>query len=80
MNLVSFPTNMSLTKLLRTRGIAECATMHAFRSSFRGWAIEGTDIAHAVTELSIAHRVRSNADQAYARSDLMAKRRVLMER
>ena len=72
-------SDMTLTKLLRTQGIAERATVHGFRSSFRDWASECTDTAHAVMELSLAHRVGSNVEQAYARSDLLAKRRVLME-
>ena len=72
-------SDMTLTKLLRTQGIAERATVHGFRSSFRDWASECTDTPHAVMELSLAHRVGSNVEQAYARSDLLAKRRVLME-
>lgn len=72
-------SDMTLTKLLRTRGIADRATVHGFRSSFRDWASECTDTPHAVMELSLAHRVGSNVEQAYARSDLLAKRRALME-
>ena len=72
-------SNMTLTKVLRTTGLAEKATVHGFRSSFRDWAGECTHTAHAVVELSLAHAVGSAVEQAYARSDLLAKRRRLME-
>ena len=45
----------------------------------RNWAGECTNTAHAVMELSLAHKVGSAVEQAYARSDLLAKRRRLME-
>ena len=70
---------MSLTKVLRDVGLAERATVHGFRTSFRTWAAEGTNAEHAVMELSLAHAVGSAVEQAYARSDLLAKRRRLMD-
>ena len=71
---------MTLTKVLRTTGLAKRATVHGFRSSFRVWASECTEADHAVMELSLAHAVGSAVEQAYARSDLVAKRRELMQR
>ena len=70
---------MTLTKVLRTTGLAERATVHGFRSSFRDWAGECTNTVHTVMELSLAHAVGSAVEQASARSDLLAKRRRLME-
>ena len=70
-------SDMTLTKVLRATGLA--STVHGFRSSFRDWAAERTNAAHAVMELSLAHKVGSSVEQAYARSDLLAKRRHLME-
>ena len=67
-----------MTKLLRDVGLAERATVHGFRSSFRTWASECTDAPHAVMELCLAHAVGSAVEQAYARSDLLEKRRALM--
>ena len=72
-------SDMTLTKLLRTTGLAERATVHGFRSTFRDWAAECTGAPHAVMELSLAHAVGSSGEQAYARSDLIAKRRALMD-
>ena len=73
-------SDMTLTKVLRTTGLAEKATVHGFRSSFRDWAGECTHTAHAVMELSLAHAVGTAVEQAYARSDLLAKRRRLMDK
>ena len=72
-------SNMSLTKVLRDTGLADSATVHGFRTSFRTWASERTNAPHAVMELSLAHVVGSAVERAYARSDLLAKRRRLME-
>ena len=72
-------SDMTLTKVLRSTGLAERATVHGFRSAFRDWAGECTSAPHAVMELSLAHAVGSSVEQAYARSDLIEKRRVLMQ-
>lgn len=55
------------------------STVHGFRTSFRVWASEQTNAPHAVMELSLAHNVGSAVERAYARSDLLDKRRGLME-
>ena len=73
-------SDMALTKLLRDNGLAERTTVHGFRSAFRDWAAERTDVEHAVMELALAHQVGSAVERAYARSDLLEKRRDLMER
>lgn len=72
-------SDMTLTKLLRDNGLAGRATMHGFRSAFRDWASEQTSAPHAVMELALAHNVGSAVERAYARSDLLAKRRHLMD-
>ena len=73
-------SDMTLTRVLRSTGLAERATVHGFRSSFRDWAAEKTEAQHAVMELSLAHAVGSDVERAYARSDLIARRRDLMRR
>ena len=72
-------SDMTLTKVLRDTGLADRATVHGFRSSFRTWASEQTDAPHAVMELSLAHTVGTAVEQAYARSNLLARRRKLMQ-
>ena len=68
-------SDMTLTKVMRDTGLAARATVHGFRSSFRTWASEQTDAPHAVMELSLAHAVGTAVEQAYARSDLLGRRR-----
>ena len=71
-------SDMTLMKILHTVGFGDRATVHGFRSSFRTWASECTETAHAVMELCLAHTVGNAVERAYARSDLLDKRRVLM--
>ena len=72
-------SSMTLTKVLRDAGLADRATVHGFRSAFRDWASERTNADHATMELSLAHAVGSAVERSYARSDLLAKRRRLMD-
>ena len=72
-------SNMSMLMLLRRMQV-EGVTVHGFRSTFRDWASEVANAPREVAEMSIAHQVGSDVERAYARSDLLDKRRVLMER
>ena len=72
-------SDMTLTKVLRDTGLADRATVHGFRTAFRTWASEKTNADHAVMELCLAHHVGTAVERAYARSDLLAKRRRLMD-
>ena len=72
-------SDMALTKVLRDTGLADRATVHGFRTSFRTWASERTSVPHAVAEMALAHAVGSSVERSYARSDLFDKRRGLME-
>ena len=54
------------------------AVPHGFRSSFRQWAAERTNIPREVAEFALAHVVGDAAERAYQRSDLFDKRRDLM--
>ena len=71
-------SDMTLMKVLHTIGFGDRTTVHGFRSSFRTWASECTESAHAVMELCLAHAVGNAVERAYARSDLLDKRRALM--
>lgn len=72
-------SNMAFPRLMKSIGLEERTTVHGFRSCFRTWAEECTSAPHAVKELSLAHKVGNAVEQAYSRSDLLAKRRGLME-
>ena len=69
---------MTLTKALRDCGLADRATVHGYRSAFRDWAAESTNAPHAVMERALAHAVADAVEAAYARSDLLERRRALM--
>ena len=72
-------SDMTLTTLLRRLKVADRATVHGFRSAFRDWAAECTHAPHAAMELSLAHAVGKAVEEAYARSDLLDRRRTLMD-
>lgn len=65
----------TLSKALRDHGIP--AVPHGFRSSFRDWCGD-TGKAREVAEASLAHQVGNAVERAYARSDMLARRRELM--
>ncbi len=72
-------SNMPVFMLLRRMGV-EDVTVHGFRSAFRDWASEVANAPREIAEMSLSHRVGSDVERAYARSDLLEKRRGLMER
>ena len=72
-------SDMTLTKVLRSVGLADRATVHGFRSSFKNWTLEQTDTPWAVSEAALAHSLGNSSEQAYARSDLFERRRTLMQ-
>lgn len=52
---------------------------HGFRSTFRVWAGETRPEGREVVEAALAHAVRDKVEAAYARTDLLERRRPLME-
>jgi integrase len=52
---------------------------HGFRSTFRDWAGETRPEGREVVEAALAHTIKDKAEAAYARSDLLEKRRLLMD-
>jgi integrase len=71
-------SNMSMLMLLRRIGTEE-VTVHGFRSSFRDWAAEAANAPRELAEAALAHQIGSDVERAYARSDLLERRRGLME-
>ena len=51
---------------------------HGMRSSFRDWCSD-TGVAREVAEACLAHVVKNKVEAAYARSDLLERRRKVME-
>ena len=68
--------NVVMTQALRNAGIA--ASGHGFRSSFKGWAREH-DVDELLSEFALAHVEGSATVAAYARDDLLEKRRPVMQ-
>ena len=71
-------SDTALTKVLRSTALAARANVHGFRSTFRTWDSDRTDVAHTLMELSLTHTVGSSIEQEYARSDLIQERCQLM--
>jgi integrase len=69
-------SDMTLTKLLRELKVP--VTVHGFRSSFRDWVSEETDVQGEVAEAALAHTVPNKTEAAYRRGSLLEKRRALM--
>jgi integrase len=70
-------SNMAMAMHLR-RLNKDKITVHGFRSSFRDWASEATSFPHEVCEAALAHAIKSKAESAYRRGDMLAKRAKLM--
>jgi integrase len=70
-------SNMAFLMALRRMKHGDI-TAHGFRSSFRDWAAEQTNVPRAVCEAALAHTLRDKTEAAYHRSDLFERRRELM--
>ncbi|MFZ4072545.1 MAG: tyrosine-type recombinase/integrase [Caulobacterales bacterium] len=72
-------SNMVFLMQLRKVG-RDDITAHGFRSTFRDWCAERTEVLGEVAEAALAHAVGSKVEAAYRRGDLFDKRRDLMAR
>jgi integrase len=64
---------------LATKTMGRDCTVHGFRSSFRTWAAERTAFPRELIEAALAHTTGNAVEIAYQRSDVIEKRRKLME-
>jgi integrase len=71
-------SGMALADVLRRMGRAGI-TAHGFRSTFRQWCAEQTNFPREIAEASLAHVNPDEVEAAYQRSDLLERRRKLME-
>ena len=69
-------SNMVFSMALRRMKVQ--VTAHGFRSSFRDWAAEATNLPREVAEMALAHTIENRVEAAYRRGDLLSKRRELM--
>jgi integrase len=54
-------------------------TPHGFRSTFRTWAEEVATFPHAIVEQAMGHQVGNEVERVYRRTDVLQKRRELMD-
>jgi integrase len=69
-------SNMALAMILRRMGVD--ATAHGFRSSFRIWCSDVAHVPFEVAEACLSHKIGSAVSRAYARSDMLERRRPVM--
>ena len=67
----------NLTNLLSRNEIA--CVVHGFRTSFRVWAAECTDVPREISEYALNHREGSQSELAYRRTDYFERRAGLMQ-
>src|SRR5262249_24596924 len=73
-----FPiTSKSVWRLVKA--LRPDITVHGFRSTFRDWASECSDVPDRVVEAALAHVVGDAPEAAYRRGDLFERRRQLMD-
>jgi integrase len=70
-------SDSTIRTTLRREGYGDVVA-HGFRSSFSDWAHERTAHSSHTIELSLAHSVGNEVEQAYRRGDMIEKRHRLM--
>lgn len=70
-------SDMAMNELLK--GMKIDAVPHGFRSTFRIWCAEQTNYSRELAEFALAHTINNKTEAAYLRTDLLEKRRDLMQ-
>lgn len=70
-------SDMALLQMVK--GLDCPVTVHGFRSSFRDWVADETDVPREIAEAALAHALENKVEAAYRRTDFLAKRRALMD-
>jgi integrase len=73
------PLSIAGLDALRERMGVEKVTTHGFRSTFRDWCGDETDIPREISEGCLSHLVGNAVEQAYRRSDALEKRRAALQ-
>ena len=71
-------SNMAMLMVLDRMGYGH-VTVHGFRSTFKDWTRDRTRFENYVSEAALAHASGDKIEAAYARSDVLDKRRKLMD-
>jgi integrase len=70
-------SNAGMSSVLKRMGVNN-ATVHGFRSTFRDYIGEETQLDTIAAEHCLAHKVGDVTERAYARSDMLEKRSSMM--
>jgi integrase len=70
-------SDMTLSAVMRRMKVD--AVPHGFRSTFKDWARSNTNFPDEVSELALAHINNDATRAAYARDELLPKRKLLMD-
>ncbi len=71
-------SDMTMAALMKRRGMVE--RPHGFRTSFRVWTAEATNVPREVAETCLGHVTAGAVERAYRRTDFLEQRHMLMER
>ena len=77
--LVDHHINKETPRLMLCKMLGRKVTMHGCRSTFRDWCAE-TGQDQVLAEKSLMHTTGNEVEQAYQRSDLLERRRPLMQK
>lgn len=70
-------SDMTLTALMRR--MEANAVPHGFRSTLREWIAESTAYPRDMAEFALTHTLDNKTEAAYLRTDMLQKRRVMMQ-
>jgi integrase len=70
-------SDMALTAVMRRMELT--AVPHGLRSTFRDWAGDHTNFPRDLAEMALAHKVSDETEAAYRRSDMLERRRAMMQ-
>jgi integrase len=71
-------SNMTMLEMLKDMGRSDI-TVHGFRATFRTWADEEMDFSNQAVEFCLAHVPGDEAEKAYRRRSMFAKRKQIMD-
>jgi integrase len=72
-------SNAAMSELLKGMGYSpDYATVHGFRSTFKDWCMDITEHGDELSEVALAHTIKSKTKAAYHRGVMLEKRRRMM--
>lgn len=71
-------SSAAYAKAMRATGFE--GTPHGFRTSFRTWVQDQQATTYDIAETCLAHQIGGKVERAYARSDMLDQRRIVMDK